>query len=419
MNPVDQIYEAFKTNDFVFLTGAGGTGKTYTINQLCEKFTHVARTATTGVAATHIKGDTIHRFSGIKAYTHPGSLNKITSSPYFDSNFGDGIREANLIIIDEISMLHFKQLHLISRVFKFAMDNDKPFGGKKILFSGDFLQLPPVVKSKTDTHSPWVFDSPLWKEVKPVVIELTKVWRQEGLDFTNTLMNIRKGICTPEDADLINSTESNDFGDVTPVRLVGTNVEVDEINTAEFLKSPEAEQYSYEAIVEIPNTSSDAQYEYMKEQIVKSMTVPEMLTLKVGVQVMILANGEGYHNGSLGVVKKCGFDNIKVQLINGDLVELEPITWERLDHNDNPVATFTQIPLRLAYAITVHKSQGMTLDCCEIDMKRFFAPGQAYVALSRAKSLFGLRVLNFNPSKILANFNSLRFYEEVQNAKNS
>jgi ATP-dependent exoDNAse (exonuclease V) alpha subunit len=406
MDNIEKIQKIFNTeSNVVFLTGPGGTGKTYTINGLCDKIKNVARTATTGIAATHINGETIHRFASIGALQSPDSFYKIVNSSFFEE-VADRIRSAEMVVIDEASMLHQNQFHLIDKVFAYACYSKKPFGGKKILLSGDFLQLPPVDK---EGKSAWIFEGETWGSVNPKVIELTKIYRQEDKQFTETLMNIRNGIVTDEDDKLISSRMNNIPDDMKPVRFVSTNSEADGINLYH-LNQADGRLHTFNAQIEIYDYKSEKHKKMIREQLIRDMIAQEKLLLKPGVQVMVLKNGSGYCNGSMGRVIDIKNDYVKVELKNGRVIFLESEEWVKLDSKDNPIATFRQIPLKLAYAITIHKSQGMTLDCCDIDFKRFFAPGQAYVALSRVKTLEGLCVRNWSKEKVFADEKALNFY---------
>lgn len=399
-----EILETLEHNNVAFLTGPGGTGKTYNINKICEEVGRVARTATTGVAATHISGETIHRFSGIGTLKNIDSIDRITKSYYF-SNISRAINLSRLVVVDEVSMLHRNQFELINKVFQFALKSTEPFGGKKMLFSGDFLQLPPVEKGAIN---PWVFHSEVWKEMKPTVFELTKIWRQDDKAFTEVLMNIRRGICGARESEMIGSRTEATFDNIKPVKLVSTNAQADRINKSNMGKI-KGETFTYKAEIKIFDAKTPRQEAFKRDSLIKEMIAPEVLEIKEGSQVMILKNGDGYCNGTMGIVTRCDDDSVVVDTDEGTFT-LEMAEWNKLNSKDEEVASFKQIPLKPAYAITVHKSQGMSLDYCEIDFESFFAPGQAYVALSRVKSLEGLSVKNWNPSVVSTNQDALDFY---------
>jgi ATP-dependent exoDNAse (exonuclease V) alpha subunit len=405
----EKILDALEEKKIALLTGPGGTGKTYNINRICENVSNVARTATTGIAATHLSGETIHRFSSMGVFSEPNSIYRIVQSPFFDE-VEERINLANLIVIDEVSMLHRKQFELLGEIFKEATGNYKePFGGKKVLLSGDFLQLPPV--NKRETTSPWIFHSKLWKEINPEVIELTKIWRQDNKEFGEALLNIRKGICTQVENEMIASREGATFKDVLPVKLVATNKEADKINQAELAKLDTKTQ-TFGASVEIRNWEhmTDKQYKFHYDNLVKDMIAPEKLTLKVGAQVMALKNGDNYCNGTMGKVIKLDKFGAEVLTTNGEFIRFEKDDWTKLDSTDEEIAKFSQVPLKLAYAVTVHKSQGMTLDYCQVDFGRVFSPGQSYVALSRVRSLEGLSALNWRRRKVWCDRDAYNFY---------
>ena len=408
---MEKLEKAFEKNNLVLLTGPGGTGKTYNINKFCEG-KNAARTATTGIAATHIKGQTIHSFSGMKNHFGVGIVPLITGS-YFFSEIQYEIYNAQVVVIDEVSMLHRVQFDMLDRIFQKACFSNKPFGGKKVLFSGDFLQLPPVDKTRSE-ESAWAFNSKVWQDYKPEVIELTKIWRQEDVNFTETLMRIRNGECSDSDNEMILSRQNYQFKDVEPVRFMATNKEVDGWNKYKLNQIP-GKVYEYDADIKVHIKCSSEKHEKMiRDNLIREAVAQEHLELKIGCQVMILKNGSNYCNGTMGTLVKASSDSVVVHTFDGHDVTLERADWEKLNISNQKIATFTQIPVKPAYAITVHKSQGMTLDYCDIDFKSVFAPGQAYVALSRVKSLDGLRVTNWNRKCVFADKEALNFYERVR-----
>ncbi len=366
----------------VLLTGAAGTGKTYVLNKFIRRAKRagksVAVTATTGLAATHLNGTTIHSWSGIGVHD---SLDK-----YAAAKLGKGrqdlIRKAEILVIDEISMLHDFRLDMVDQILRLTRDNDEPFGGVQVVLCGDFFQLPPVNRSDGRQGS-FVVASDAWTGGAFAVCYLEKQYRQEGdRGYTDILNGIRAGFLTRSQLDLLRSrTEAAEDPFAARTRLLTVNVDVDNVNNAQ-LDELEGEVYEYEM-----ETHGGKKY---VEQLQRSCLAPQTLRLKKGAAVMCIKNAPDrkYVNGSLGTVIdfEDKTDLPVVELTNGRTITVKPETWELMD-GDKRRAQLMQLPLRLAWAITVHKSQGMTLDAARIDLSRAFVEGMGYVALSRVRSL--------------------------------
>lgn len=384
-----------KAGENVFLTGSAGAGKTYTLNQyinyLKARKVSVAITASTGIAATHMNGMTIHTWAGIgiKDFLSEEDLKRMKERKYLKEH----LENAQVLIIDEISMLHAKQLNLVNQVLKYFKESDEAFGGIQVIVAGDFFQLPPVGKNDERNRDKFCFMSDAWVEAKFRVCYLTEQHRQ-GNDYLNDILNaIRAQAISPEHRSALQATRQQDIGD-TYTRLYTHNMDVDSIN---FKHLNEIDQ---------DPRQFDAQYdgnEKLIETLKSSVRAPEALTLKKHAKVMFVKNNfdMGYINGSLGEV--IGFEDDdehgvlpKVKLTDGTTLIVEPETWSVDNEAGKTIASFQQIPLRLAWAITIHKSQGMTLEAAEIDLSHTFEKGQGYVALSRLKSLNGLRLKGFN-----------------------
>ena len=384
-----------KAGENVFLTGSAGAGKTYTLNQYIQylkaRKVPVAITASTGIAATHMNGMTIHTWAGIgiKDVLTDHDLKNMKERKYLKEH----LENAQVLIIDEISMLHAKQLNLVNQVLKYFKESDEAFGGIQVIVAGDFFQLPPVGKNEERNRDKFCFMSEAWVEAKFRVCYLTEQHRQ-GNDFLNDILNaIRSQSINQSHIQALENTRQQDIGE-TFTRLYTHNADVDQINF-QHLNAIETDGRQFDA-----KCDGNAK---LVDTLKSSVRAPESLVLKKNAKVMFVKNNfdMGYINGSLGEV--VGFEEDdeygilpKVQLTDGTTLLVEPETWSVDNDAGKTIASFQQIPLRLAWAITIHKSQGMTLAAAEINLTHTFEKGQGYVALSRLKNLEGLRLLGFN-----------------------
>ena len=384
-----------KAGENVFLTGSAGAGKTYTLNQyinyLKARKVTVTITASTGIAATHMNGMTIHTWAGIgiKDAISEDELKRMKERKYLKEH----LENAQVLIIDEISMLHAKQLNLVNKVLKYFKESEEPFGGIQVIAAGDFFQLPPVGKKEERNRDKFCFMSDAWVEAKFRVCYLTEQHRQ-GNDYLNDILNaIRAQNISPEHIQALKQTRDQGIGDIF-TRLYTHNMDVDSINF-KHLNEIDQESRQFDAQCD----GNDKLIETLKS----SVRAPENLTLKKHAKVMFVKNNFdlGYINGSLGEVIAFEEDDEygvlpKVKLTDGTTLTVEPETWSVDNDEGKTIASFQQIPLRLAWAITIHKSQGMTLETAEINLANTFEKGQGYVALSRLKTLNGLKLLGLN-----------------------
>lgn len=389
-----QALDILKSGGNVFLTGEPGAGKTHVINQyiawLEAAGIPVAVTASTGIAATHIGGMTIHSWSGVgvrdtlSAY----DIDKISSSEKTVRR----VKKAKVLVVDEVSMLNRTMLDMLNIITKTIRQSEEPFGGLQVVFVGDFFQLPPITRQGEVLH--YAFESMAWEEARPIICYLSEQHRQEDDMFLGLLNAIRGNQVEEDHFTLLSEQTDIKNEDVEPTKLYTHNADVDTYNKSKLEALP-GEKRTFKMV----GRGAKA----LLEGLVRTCLSPEVLELKEDAMVMCTKNNfeKGYVNGTLGRV--VGFDAKEgwplVKLADGRTIKMEPVSWEMVE--DGKVrAGVEQVPLRLAWGITVHKSQGMSLDAAEIDLSKTFVFGQGYVALSRVRSLAGLKLSGMNPSAL-------------------
>jgi ATP-dependent exoDNAse (exonuclease V) alpha subunit len=419
----------------VFLTGSAGSGKTYVLNSyikyLEDHGVEVAITASTGIAATHVGGMTIHSWAGIgiKDTLSARDLDYLEQQKYLWKRF----ETVKVLIIDEISMLKNSTLDMVDRVCKTFKRNSKPFGGLQVIFSGDFFQLPPIEKYApqaqmeqiplyTDSsdeimyevedviQTPFAFTSTSWKQADLHVCYLTEQHRQDDLTLLKILQEIRTGEVSDDSRELLveKITQKEIFN---TTKLYTHNIDVDRFNTVQ-LEDIDGEDQIYE----MTSRGKASAVEALK----RGCLAPEELWIKVGALVMFVKNNPtvGYINGTVGEV--IGFDADDFPIVKtkeGNTYVATPQSW-MIEDQGSIIAEIFQVPLKLAWAITIHKSQGMTLDSALIDLSQAFVPGQGYVALSRVKTLDGLYLKGINQTALMVHPQVLNFDRLLQDQSN-
>ncbi|OXN01376.1 DEAD/DEAH box helicase [Bifidobacterium vansinderenii] len=419
----------------VFLTGAPGAGKTYVLNEFVaaarKAGASVAVTASTGIASTHINGQTIHSWSGVGVST---SLEEATLKR-IRTRRRKAIDATDILVIDEVSMMHAWLFDMVDRVCRELRRDPRPFGGLQVVLSGDFFQLPPVSRSgrNNDVVAPteeflrsreeyarrgldpegFVTESLVWESLAPTICYLTEQHRQDDGQLLTVLTDIRDGGVTDADRTVLGGRIGMmPEPGVVATNLFPTNRQADALNDLR-LNEIDDEPHGFHA-----TSAGSAQ---LVERLKKNMLAPEHLILKTGAAVMALRNDADrqYVNGSIGTVtgfsdeSKGGWPIVRFE--NGNIVTMKPADWEMMD-GEKVLASVSQVPLRCAWGITIHKSQGMTLDRAVMDLRRTFAPGMGYVALSRVEALDGLYLHGLNERAFLVSPDAVMLDSQLREA---
>ncbi len=399
----DEAFELLRLCNNVFLTGEAGSGKTHLLNRYIT-FLHkhnisVGITASTGIAATHLNGTTIDSWSGlgIREQLTDNDLQELSHKHYLKIR----LLGTKVLIIDEISMLHAYKLDMIDKICRFFHYNNLPFGGIQVVLCGDLFQLPPV--SKNNSLAEFIFKSQIWNQMDLKICYLDKQFRQSDKTYIQILNSIRRNEMTDDTLKLLIKRIGHTVtSSITLPKLYTHNIDVDTINMEELEKIKDKPN-----IYEMTSKGHEHLVDFMK----KSCLAPETLVLKKNAVVMFVRNNikEGFVNGTLG--KVVGFDRLNnpiVETLKGKRIYVQKMSWT-VEENNIVKAEISQIPLRLAWAITVHKSQGMTLDAAEMDLSKSFVTGMGYVALSRLRTLAGLKLLGFNDLALQVNPQIIEF----------
>lgn len=397
-----------KLGHSVFLTGGAGSGKTYVLNQYIKWLkSHVistAVTASTGIAATHIGGVTIHSWSGIgiKDRLSEYDIDELEQKKALYTRY----KSTQVLIIDEISMLHAQRLDMVDLVARIIRKDERPFGGMQVVFCGDFFQLPPVSKNKNIEIKDFAFNAKVWKKMNPVVCYLTTEYRHTGDSLSLLLRDMRSGIFQDHHKKTLLASTKKSVAHTTHTKLFTHNEDVDRINDAEY-SLIEGDEKVFEMTTKGKSNLVDS--------LMQNCLAPEILKLKVGTRVMFVKNDQGkrYNNGTLGIVSK--FTNLNVPIVKtvtGEEITVTQDVW-RIEEDGKIKAEIKQLPLRYAWAITVHKSQGMTLDAAQIDLSKTFTFGMGYVALSRVRTIDGVELLGFHDDAFLMHPEILRLDKDL------
>ena len=434
------IFDKYLNGENIFITGPGGTGKTYLIKAIvnhAKENKEYKVCALTGCAAILLEcgATTLHAFAGVGLAT--GSINQVVDRVVKNKNRKQNWQKIDLLIIDEVSMLSLKLFNILDLIAKrIKKHRDKPFGGMQIIFAGDFYQLPPIGDEEDPDSCKFCFESPLWSELFPSKnqIILQTIFRQTDNKYAKILNKLRVGKMTVNGIAELQKCVGKPFLDeLNPTILLPRRKDVDIINTREFSKLDRKDEKIFTMsgvdIIDLPlskeqianialftNDEKNQEIEYLANNLLAEKT----LVLRKGTVVMCIANlniESGIINGSQGIVVDFNNNNPIVKFKDGLIQEISPHIWQS---EKIPGIAVKQLPLIYAWAITIHKAQGVTLDKAYIDIgEQIFECGQTYVALSRVKSLDGLYLKNFDFTKIKVNKKVQDFYNmlEITNKK--
>jgi ATP-dependent exoDNAse (exonuclease V) alpha subunit len=427
-----EALKILETGASSFITGAPGAGKTYVLNEFIRdaraRGASVAVTASTGIAATHINGQTIHSWSGVGV----AEVMTQTLMKRIRSRRKRRIEAVDILVIDEVSMMPAWLFDMVDDVCRTLRHNPEPFGGLQVVLSGDFFQLPPVNRTFHHNDVPtspelqmsrqryvdagknpggFVTESLAWNQLNPVVCYLTGQHRQDDGQLLTVLTDIREGDVTQDDHEVLAGRigKAPASGEVA-VHLFPVNKQADMLNDLRLSQiSEQIHEYHAQSVGPANLVAS----------LKKSMLAPEVLGLKNGAAVMALRNDTDhqYVNGSIGTVEgfaseaKGGWPIVAFE--NGNTVIMRPASWEMMD-GETVLASVKQVPLRCAWGITIHKSQGLTLDKAVMDLRRSFAPGMGYVALSRVENLDGLYLDGISERAFLVSPDAVRLDDELR-----
>ena len=422
----EKVIDIYDKGENLFMTGPGGVGKSYLIHLLIDRFKgkkNIQVCAMTGVASELLNCDakTIHSWSGSGLVS--GKQEKVLINILHNKKTVKNWKNVDILIIDEVSMMSVKLFEVLDKAGRKIRRVDKPFGGIQLVFSGDFYQLPPISEYNDIEGSKFCFESKDWKKTFPNVVLLNKIFRQKEASFMKILKQVRNGGITKKTYDTLNNRvldnnkELNYDKELIPTIISPIRSAVNKINLDNMEKLTSEETiYKYDIIE--PDNTCESKSDIKKEiyDLEKRLNAPKELILKVGAHVMCVANidmesSKQIVNGSQGYIEEFMDGLPVVQFRNGVKRKIMQHSWMS---EDIPGLCIKQIPLILSWAITIHKSQGITLDSAIIDAgDNIFECGQIYVAFSRVKSLEGLYLLKFNHKRIKTNLKVLQYYKSL------
>ncbi len=406
LNPEqEEALEFLKSDGNVFLTGAAGTGKSFLIREyLKTKTSKTPIVASTGAAAVIVGGCTFHSFFGLGILK--GGVEKTVERALKDRRLINRITDTKEVIIDEISMIDPEAFYAAEQICRYILNLDLPFGGLRIVAVGDFFQLPPIQKNQ---RSFWLFQTKTWANLYFHTINLKKIMRTEDKDFIEALNYIRQGECPQFVSDFFSNKKPKTKDNFEGTVLFGRRMHVEDFNRRK-LDKIESPVTTYKSKITIKKKSN-----LTVERVLSVSPLPEEISLKKGALVMIRKNHPFGHyvNGTLAHVDYLGVETIKVKTLGGTYIDFEKESFEILNADGGLEATIENFPISLAWASTIHKAQGASIDLISVDLAGLWERGQAYVALSRAKSSEGLFVENWDPKYIKSDERVRAFYDSL------
>lgn len=402
-----KVVDKFLERKNIYITGPAGTGKSYVLRHIIDLAMrgqlNIGVTASTGLAACHIQGRTLHSFLGIGLGTKP--VDQLVQKIKVNKQILKRLKKLQVLVIDEVSMIDADLLDKVSEFLRVIREeHEKPFGGVQLILCGDFCQLPPV-------KGLYCFESKAWKDANVHICSLTVLVRQkDDIKLANVLGEVRWGQCSKDTLNLLKSMCDTVFPEfIRPTILYSKNVDVDDINQKE-LQSLKDKKDSHTITY---NTQYGAHPS--TKLWATSLRIPESIECCEGAQIIVTSNINNQSamivNGSRGVITAIFSDHVSVKLVNGLVVD---IGFIKMEHEDITECNVSFMPLKLAYAITIHKSQGMTLDCVEMDLgDSVFEYGQAYTALSRARTLDSIRISSVRAKSFKTHPRVLDFYKNI------
>ena len=404
-----QIIDEFKLGKNIFITGPAGTGKSVTIKEIIkycrDNNINYGLTATTGSAAVLIGGKTLHSYLGI-GIGNKSAKELFNNNRYHLSHTIKKIRNIKVLIIDEISMLELEIFELISEYLSLINNTlNKPFGNIQIILTGDFCQLEPI-------NGNFCFLSDIWKDLNLEIIFLSKMIRQKNdKQFQKILRELRYGICSDTTFELLKNNITIINHDIKSTILYSKNIDVDKINKIEYNKLVKLNNKVQIYKIQLPVLKKN------KDKIlnwIKSLDISESIELCENSQIVLTANinqDEHLINGTRGIILELLSDKVKIKTIDNNI---HYINYHKCVYSEDKNMYFNYMPIKLAYALSIHKSQGMTLDSVEIDIgKNIFASGQAYTAISRAKKLENIKITDISQNSFILNNEVLKFYSRI------
>jgi ATP-dependent exoDNAse (exonuclease V) alpha subunit len=400
--------QALEGPNNVFLTGGAGTGKSTVISGFIKGQEGVAVLASTGTAAILLQGRTFHSFFGLGIME--GGADSVVERALKHRGIVQRLKRTRTLLIDEISMIGAAELMCAEKIARKARANSAPWGGLRMIAVGDFTQLPPVTRSQAGeagSERPWCFLSEVWRDSVFDPIVMKEVVRSRDSDWNRILGELRWGEISEVSGEVLRSR-------VAPVSL-------DFKGTRLFARRAQVEILNQDRLKMLPGRAREYPTLYMGraqriDELKRNAPVPEVLYLKQGALVMFRQNDPEYRfvNGTLGRVTQLRDDEIEVELFSGKTVEVHPATFNMLDAEGEVIASASNFPLNLAWACTIHKAQGATLDRVHADLKGVWEHGQSYVALSRVRSLTDLTLEGLGPRSFLLDPEVLRFYRNLR-----